>query len=129
PSDCANATSGFLTPCHRQGSGGTVVRARNPTGRPGFRRPAAVLGGQAVRDRARRSAGQEWSSRFLACSRTGEDGGVPHAPHGIQEVEGSTPFGSTLSNLRSVLARGTTCAGRPRVRAATPDSGAGHRAR
>src|SRR5439155_18189216 len=33
-------------------------------------------GGQAVRDRSRPSAGQEWSPRFLACLRTVEDGGV-----------------------------------------------------
>jgi hypothetical protein len=52
-------------------------------------------GGRRVRDRPRPSAGQEWSPRILGYLRTVEDDAVSHGPHGIQEVVGSTPIGST----------------------------------
>src|SRR5262249_45716576 len=53
-------------------------------------------GGRMVRDRLQLSAGQEGSPRIPECLRTVEDGTSPRGPHGIQEVVGSPPFGSTL---------------------------------
>src|SRR5262245_58859151 len=56
-------------------------------------------GSGAVRRRATVRDGPRGRSGALdfshACARSGTVVS-PHAPHGIQEVEGSTPFGSTL---------------------------------
>jgi hypothetical protein len=59
-------------------------------------RSGAVRRCATVRDRLRGRSGALGFLHALACSRTVVH---THPPHGIQEVEGSTPFGPTLPSV------------------------------
>jgi hypothetical protein len=67
--------------------------------------------GATVRDDARRALPQTRNRRRLGPPSTVTHAENVPAPHGIQEVEGSTPFGSTLPFAGPIVGLGITLAG------------------